>query len=79
MSKITPRIRKFFRGGADGGSETQARGDWAAPGCGGVSDVPSEACGHVPVVTQAKPGEAWKMVTKTLTTPENTTFDGTLE
>ena len=59
MSKIPPRSRKFFRGGSDGGSETQAVGEWAASGCGGVSDVPSEACGLVPVVTgqnQGKPG-----------------------
>lgn len=79
MSKITPRIRKFFRGGSDGGSETQAQGEWAAPDGGGVSDVPSEAHGHVPLVTWAKPGEAWKMVTKTFTTPENTAFDGSLK
>lgn len=79
MSKITPRIRKFFRGGSDGGSETQAQGEWAVLGCGGVSDVPSEARGHVPVVTRAKPGEVCKTVTKMFTTPENTTFDGSLK
>lgn len=75
MSKITPGIRKFFKGGSDSGSETEAEGEWAAPGCGGVSDVPSKAHGHVPVVTRAKPGEAWELVTKTSTTPRPVTFD----
>lgn len=54
MSKISPRIRKFFKVGSDSGSETEAEGERAAPGCGGVSDVSSKARGHVSVVTGGK-------------------------